>query len=183
MVEALLQLLNENEFQNITITQICEIAKVNRSTFYAHYQSTRDLLNETKNLLIDNFLKEYEELSKGINYVDMDKLKPEESIFINNNYLLPYLSYIKTHKHLYKIYHNNSIQFGENDNFQKMMNGVITPVFSKFGISDKKVINYMANYYLNGIIAIINEWVNDDCNDDIEFISSIINLSVGFNNK
>ena len=47
MVEALLLLLEKNEYDSITVKEICEKAGVNRSTFYKHYDTKDDLLVET----------------------------------------------------------------------------------------------------------------------------------------
>lgn len=47
MDEALMSLLAEKDFESITITELCEKAHVNRSTFYLHYDSMAELLEET----------------------------------------------------------------------------------------------------------------------------------------
>ena len=39
MDEALLSLLENKEYEFITVTEICKKAGVNRSTFYLHYQN------------------------------------------------------------------------------------------------------------------------------------------------
>ena len=44
MVEALLLLLENKEYDSITVKEICEKAGVNRSTFYMHYDTKDDLL-------------------------------------------------------------------------------------------------------------------------------------------
>ena len=41
--KALLSLLEKKPFEYITISEICEKAEVNRSTFYLHYENTGDL--------------------------------------------------------------------------------------------------------------------------------------------
>lgn len=46
IIEALLELLEENEFQQITINDICEKAEVTRPTLYAYYDDKYDLLKE-----------------------------------------------------------------------------------------------------------------------------------------
>ena len=40
--KALLSLLETKPFEYITISEICEKAEVNRSTFYLHYENTSD---------------------------------------------------------------------------------------------------------------------------------------------
>ena len=47
MDEALITLLEKKDFEYITIKEICDVAGVNRSTFYLHYENTCDLLKET----------------------------------------------------------------------------------------------------------------------------------------
>lgn len=46
MNDALISLLNKKDFEYITIKDICEVANVNRSTFYLHYSNTYELLEE-----------------------------------------------------------------------------------------------------------------------------------------
>lgn len=44
--EALLQLLGKKGIQEVRIRELCELAGINRTTFYNHYGSQYDLLNE-----------------------------------------------------------------------------------------------------------------------------------------
>lgn len=44
--DALLELMEDKHISRISIKEICELADVNRSTFYAHYDSQFDLLDE-----------------------------------------------------------------------------------------------------------------------------------------
>ena len=47
MNEALLILLENKEYDYISIKEVCLKAGVNRSTFYLHYESMDDLLKES----------------------------------------------------------------------------------------------------------------------------------------
>lgn len=44
--ESLLELMKEKPVDKITPTELCRKAEINRNTFYAHYFSTRDVLEE-----------------------------------------------------------------------------------------------------------------------------------------
>lgn len=46
MRDALLHLMTERPLAEITVTQLCSEASVNRNTFYAHYASPSDVLDE-----------------------------------------------------------------------------------------------------------------------------------------
>ena len=59
MDEALMALLEKKDFEYITIKEICAEAGVNRSTFYLHYETTRDLLEETLEYLNEKLKREH----------------------------------------------------------------------------------------------------------------------------
>ena len=51
--ETLLDIMADKNISHISIKEICELADVNRSTFYAHYDSIQDLLIEIENDVIN----------------------------------------------------------------------------------------------------------------------------------
>ena len=177
MQGALVALLETNEFADINIMDICQKAGVNRSTFYAHYDNTYDLLRETHEAMIGNFLSECT-FDNPVDLSDMRKLDKDDLNFISPKYLLPYLQYIQKHKRLFKIYADNSHAFETNNMDDYMIENLFVPIYAKHGITDKKLIYYMQKYFLKGIDAIINEWVRNDCEDDILFICEIITFCV-----
>ena len=170
---ALIALLENKEFAQITIMDICKAAGVNRSTFYAHYENTYDLLKETYQGMIGNFLSECT-FEDPVDLSDMRKLNKDDLNFITPKYLLPYLKYIQSHKRLFRIYAENATAFEANEMDNYMIENFFDPIYAKHGVTDKKLIFYMQKYFLKGIDAIINEWVRNDCEDDIMFISEII---------
>ncbi len=91
MCSSLFDIMKQKEFSEISIKEICEAAHVNRSTFYAHYDNTRDLLNEMRQGLVDEFFRKY----KGV----IDELKTkgfkDEMVLSNEAFLMPYLNFFK----------------------------------------------------------------------------------------
>ena len=173
MNRALLSLLEQKEFKDISIKDICEQAGVNRSTFYAHYENTYDLLRETHAGLITGF---FDELDNSLK-VDITKLDADELIFISPQYLVPYLRFIKKHKQIFKVY-NNSNAFAVGTTDQLLIDNILVPIYAKNGVTNKTVVQYMSKYFLSGVTAITTEWVNRDCVDDILFICEIITICV-----
>lgn len=47
--ESLLEILKETDLQSVSIKNLCDIAGINRTTFYKHYHSQYDLLAEMEN--------------------------------------------------------------------------------------------------------------------------------------
>ena len=54
-----LQLIQTKEIENITVSDICKIAKLNRSTFYANYIDIYDLVKKIKVRMENDFANIY----------------------------------------------------------------------------------------------------------------------------
>ena len=54
--ETLITLLEQKDIEYITVKEICEKAGFNRSTFYLHYESIKDLLNETLDYIVKKLI-------------------------------------------------------------------------------------------------------------------------------
>ena len=176
---ALISLLKEKPFDYITVSEICSKAGVNRSTFYLHYETIGDLLEETTRYLLDDFLAYFTEDVK----FEVEKLKScnlYEIFFIRKEYLVPYLTYVKGHKEVFAtvLAHYKALNF--DDVHRQMFEYIYHPVLDRFGISEEER-NYVMMYYLNGIMAIITEWIKEDCRKPIEdIIDIIIRCVMGF---
>lgn len=172
MDKALISLLEEKSFEYITVSEICKKAGVNRSTFYLHYENTVDLLNETARFLLDDFMSYFNVDVKNIT----NKFKEsslDELNFISNEYLQPYLTYIKDNKSVFSTVLLHSGSFGFNEIFQKLYENIFNPILERYNYpaADRK---YAMMFYLNGITAIVKEWLKDGCEKTIKEVSQII---------
>lgn len=48
-----LELLKQKPVSKITVTELCELAQINRATFYKHYLDVQDLMEQLENQLFD----------------------------------------------------------------------------------------------------------------------------------
>lgn len=177
MKSALITLLESKEFADISIMDICSQAGVNRSTFYAHYENTHELLKEAFQGLVANFFHECA-FDSSVDLANIENLSKEDLNFITPKYLLPYLSYIQKHRRLFRIYAENAHVFDVNQMDDYIIEKLFVPILGKYGVTDKRLITYMQKFFLKGIDAIIDEWVRRDCEDDILFICEIITYCV-----
>lgn len=173
MNEALIKILEEKPFDYITISEICKKAGVNRSTFYLHYENTVDLLSETSEHLIDNFFSYYSVETRNIS-ANYKNCELSELNYISNEYLQPYFSYIKENKRFFltAMKHMQSFRFEEI--YKKMYEHIFNPILDRFHypIDDRK---YVMVFYLNGINAIVLEWLKEGCKKPIEEMERVIN--------
>ncbi len=173
---ALISLLKKKPFEYITVSEICETAGVNRSTFYLHYETIGDLLHETARYLIDDFLSYFSNDVKSILF-NLKDCELDELVFICDKYLTPYLTYVKNHKEVFGTALSHNKTFGFEDVYKRMYDNIFNPILDRFHYpqSDRQ---YVMMYYLNGINAIILEWLKHGCDKSIKEISDIISVCI-----
>ena len=172
MDKALISLLEEKSFEYITVSEICKRAEVNRSTFYLHYENTVDLLNETIRFLLDDFMSYFNVDVKSV--VDkFEENSTDELMFITDEYLHPYLSYIKENKTVFSTALSQAVSFEFDKIFQRLYENIFDPILERYNypVADRK---YAMMFYLNGITAIVKEWLKDNCEKSISEVSQII---------
>lgn len=174
--ETLLKLLEKKPFAYITVSELCKEAGVNRSTFYLHYENTADLLKETTQYVMRSFHDYFSEDEQRIagKFQDCDL---QELVFINRRYLYPYLSYIRDHQRLFLAAVSQPMAFQFDAAFGRLFDRVFDPILDRFRYPDSGR-KYVMMFYLNGITAIVMEWVRDGCRKDIDEIVEILHQCI-----
>ena len=172
MSDALLDLLKTKPFAYITISEICKKAGVNRSTFYLHYENTADLLAETGQRLLDDFRSYFlvDTVALTAHFADCEE---KELNFITEEYLHPYLSYIRDNRHVFATISKHANSFHFDTVFQRLFQHVFDPILHRFGYPAEER-KYVMMFYLSGINALVLEWLKDGCRKSIEEVSHII---------
>ena len=173
---ALISLLKKKPFDYITVSEICEEAGVNRSTFYLHYETIGDLLAETTRYLLDDFLAYFSTDTKAI-ALNLADCELSDLIFICDKYLSPYLSYVKDHKEIFgtALLYNQTLGF--EDVYKRMFDNIFNPILERFQYTPSNR-QYVMMYYLNGVNAIILEWLRNGCDKSIQEIAEIISICI-----
>lgn len=179
MDEALIELLETQEFSYISVKSICEKAGVNRSTFYLHYENTLDLLAETLQYILDSFTSCFQTDAKStiekIQDAPIDKLH-----FLTEDYLVPYLEYIKKNRRIYQAAFENKA-YETDKKYSGLYTYILEPILGRFGFVEKDR-KYVSAFYIRGITGIVNEWVEDGCKEAVsEMASLIIKVVIGDN--
>lgn len=181
MDSALMEILKTKSFEYITVSEICKKAGVNRSTFYLHYENTRDLLEETIHNMMDNFVSYFVPDGK-ISPINFEESQKDKLVFISEEYLMPYLSYFKENRKIFLTVFENGKLFGFEETYEKLFNNIFDPILDvfKYPESERK---YVMSFYLNGINSIIMEWIKEDCVKPEKEVVKIINDCIfGLNN-
>lgn len=147
-----IQLLEEKPFNKITVKNIVDRCQINRNTFYYHFHSIPDLLENIVKEIADTIIKQYKSFDKPLDCI------------------LPFLEYCTEHKKaLLNIYH--SVQrdvFMES--FERIeyyvANKYVNKVTENLPISndDKKL---LIRLYKCISVGILIDWLDDGMNYDL----------------
>ncbi|GIP46306.1 TetR family transcriptional regulator [Paenibacillus sp. J45TS6] len=164
--DSILTLLEEKEIHQITVTDICKRADVNRGTFYAHYKDPHDLLQTMEDELFHKIVK----------YIDETPVNE-----YSDSLLLNVLELISENRALCKI-----LFCKQRDN--KLLDKLIS-IANKADLEQvseefsKSYSNYYVRYIVGGCIAIVQTWLENDLPESPAEIVTIINSVSTLNNN
>lgn len=145
-----LQLIQRKNIDEISISTICEISGLNRSTFYANYIDIYDLVDKVKDRMADDFAQ----------------------IQISNNSKQDYNGYFN----LFKNIKENQIFY---KTYFKLESISISPT-TQYNIEmaekyyNNEYIDYHIEFFRAGLNAIIKKWLNNNCKESPEEMVKII---------
>ena len=145
-----LQLIQKKNLDEISVSTICEIAKLNRSTFYANYLDIYDLVEKIKDKMANEFAQfQLSQNSKQdhIGYLNLFKHIKENQIFF------------KTYFKLESISISPATQYNVN-------------MAEKY--YNNQYIDYHIEFFRAGLNAIIKKWLNNDCKESPEEMANIL---------
>lgn len=172
MDNALIELLNTRDFEAVTVKELCEKAGVNRSTFYLHYENLGELLEES----ILHLLSQFNAAFAPENRLFITRLRDcplDELYLVTPEYLIPYLGWVSEHQKLLGTIFRNAKLFKLDNIYTRVFNDIISPIFDRFGIPEQDR-HYKAVYYINGIFALVGEWLKNGCRDSFERMAVLI---------
>lgn len=145
-----IRLVQTREVNDISVSEICKLAKVNRTTFYANYLDIYDLVDKVKDRMIEEFAGMFAVDKRGHN---------------DENYLLMF-NHIKNNQIFYRTY----FRLGFDVSYD------ISYFDSKLAKQryNNKFIDYHCEFFKAGISAVIKKWLNNDCKESPEDLLEII---------
>lgn len=181
MDDALILLLDKKDFQYITVKEICVKAGVNRSTFYLHYETMQDLLEECGQFVLKNFyesMRHVDDFGMDRGEVGVKEFVAKSSLadlyLVTPKYLTPYLQFIRDNKRLYATVIKNVGLFKMENTYDYMFKKIFSPILDRFDLPEK-VRPYIVEFYISGLMSVITKWIKNDCGESIDEIIEIIN--------
>ena len=160
---ALLEMLEEQELDQISVSQLCRRAEVNRSTFYRHYDDVVSLM---------------EEIEQDIGREIIEALEPQKASgeeMFSLRYLVVILQQIREHQSFYRAYlHSIHGQRWVEWGFNQRLDHVMRPLMHQLGMIDDRLIEYYFAFFKEGLLAVTRRWVDNRCPEPPEQIAEVI---------
>lgn len=144
--EALLELLESFPLEKITVTQICELAEVNRSTYYVYYEDVSQLMAEIENDVLDMLPVS---TNGSMDYSDEEFLDAMEQ----------FLDYVKENERLFRIL----ILQRDNNSFNlKLIDRIMERYAMTLKTSKEIPARFSYVFCTSGVIGLMREWISSD---------------------
>ena len=150
--KAFIELIQIRNIEDITVTDICTISKLNRSTFYANYLDIYDLVDKIKIKMVEDFFEVYQEEASN-QYHSYDFLK--------------LFTHIKENQLFYKTYFKLNFDLTDSVKF------IDSKEVDRFLI-DSKNLDYHVEFFKAGLNAVIKKWLNGGCIESPEEIVNVL---------
>ncbi|QNU68130.1 TetR/AcrR family transcriptional regulator [Ruminiclostridium herbifermentans] len=166
--ESLINLLEQKDISQISIKEICEVADINRATFYSHYNDQYDLLRKIEDELLNNINEHI--MAFGQKNSEMNAILLAEKTF----------EYIKENAKLCKLLLSERGDFSFQKKLMMLVYDLIISELTDNTKISKEDAEYIYSFTITGCVGIVQKWLDDDLKKPPYFMAEIIiNLTVG----
>lgn len=142
--DALLELLDQKPLDKITVTDICNTADLNRSTFYAHYEDATQVLREIEADVM-------QQLPMQSDYLTAENSEKFLTM------LTDFFRYIRENETLFRIL---LLKTGRVSFNQRLAATIMGKYHKQNLIRDSLIERYQYIYCVNGALELLKEWVD-----------------------
>jgi len=163
--DSLVALLKEKSIYKITIRELCEVAGINRSTFYRYYENQFSLLGEMETEIVD------------IIYYNLGKLKKAEQQD-NHKLLVVILSRLEEDVEFSRLLVNNNI---DPEFPKKLLNSPQIREYIFVQLKDRhnaEHLNYLADFITYGCYRTVSTWINKSRREPVNVMAAMLSTFI-----
>lgn len=147
---AFANLIQETPLDALTVTQVCKLAQINRSTFYANYPDIADLANQFRGKMAEDIKEVYRE---------------EREHAYNSNNFLKLFQHIQDNQLFYRTYFRLDAKELPIEQYDIHLADLL------YG---GQHIDYHIAFFKAGLNAVLQKWLAGGCTEPPETINDII---------
>jgi AcrR family transcriptional regulator len=172
LMKSLTSLMREKKINKITVTELTELADINRSTFYLNYKDIHDMIEQIETEMFDEFNQQLEKL-----YICDPSRENTLSFFMF------VFEFVKDNADICKVLLGQDGDYTFLNKFKVAIMESQPPIVHKL---DKTCSRYFMPFAVAGCIGAIQQWLQDDMEtsprDISEFIISLITNGLKYYN-
>jgi len=149
--ESMLKVLAEKPVQKITVKELCELAQVNRATFYLHYHDPFDLLEQIENEV-------FEDISTTVITASNDVNTIARKVFTT----------VKKDADLFKVLFSEN---GDRMFLQRIIDvsrsKTVADWRQQYPQATEQQLDFLYTFIISGSVAVIEQWVRTGMKEEI----------------
>ncbi|MEZ4357733.1 MAG: TetR/AcrR family transcriptional regulator C-terminal domain-containing protein [Eubacteriales bacterium] len=147
--ESLVELMQEQPISRISVKMLCEAADINRSTFYAHYTDTYDLLRQIQCDVIS-------EISE---YISQSAFSEQSQLTVQA--MSHILEYAKENSKLLKVLLSENGDFNFQKDIMLLAQQKTINELKTMENLDKRISEYLQLFTITGALSVMEKWLKD----------------------
>ena len=156
----LFKLMSEKELSKITVSELCVCAEINRKTFYRHYRTIPDVIEELEGEILDEFAEIMR--TSGGSVLDVGAVIRDISLVV-----------VQRRDFFVSIMKRNSDLFG-NGRIKGALRRTLMAALKKVGtITDERTLRAASEFTVSGVLSLYAAWFDGGCEGDLDFLTEI----------
>ena len=150
--------MSEKPISRITVSEVCEQAKINRKTFYRHYRTVSDVLEELEN----EFLKEFSEHLQSGSLLNIGAVVRGVS------------NTVKLHRDFFARLMRYNPEIFTSGRMKLALRRAISAALRNIGAGNSETeLNAISEFIVSGVLSVYASWFGDGCREDIDALADI----------
>lgn len=157
--DALVKLMQKQHISSISVKSLCDLADINRSTFYTHYTDQFDLLHQIEEEVLTNLR------------LHLEKQDFKDSQPVSAQVVTSILEYARKNADLFKVLLSENCDFAIQKDILELAQ-IVSPQYNT--ALDARTTEYIQAYAVNGCISIFHQWLNDGMVESVAMITDLV---------
>ncbi len=147
--DALMQLLSKKHINDISVSELCRTAQINRTTFYRHYQTPHDVLMDLEMDFVQSFH------STPVTSMDPDGMR---------QYAIRMCCFLYDNREIVKLFIVNNMDQDFMSVFQNMSDSFLRTRMLKYKgrPADADTIRLVSTFFAAGSYSLIRQWLMEE---------------------
>lgn len=155
----LTELMQTKKLSAISVKELCELAKINRSTFYYHYLDVYDLADKTFQQANQELLAKFKQAGT--------------TVPLSRESFVSFFTFVKENKKIFRLSNNSRFRFPIDEGADEIKQ-LFRSTFNNT-LSEQQLINHIV-FFQAGFTFLLRNWLEEECSTPINELVDIVEV-------